>query len=298
MDGDGEGPPPGEGEHVKTRVSTTAEGVVPGSLSQREGCLRATSRRLRSTLFLGCVAILAADATAQTASDMTRAREAVQEAFAARDAGDAPGFTEALETALRLRPGHPELHYLLASGYADMGDRDEAIRHLGVVEAMGLGFDPAGDSMFVQLWNDSEFQSLASRFADNRRPAGAARTHMRIPVEGDFVPEGLAYDPETGAFYLGSVRKRKILRAEPGQPPRELAPSGFQGLASAMGMVVDAERRVLWVCSTGLEQTAGITDEQRGRSSIFQFDLDSGALVLTYHFPPSDERVPARHEPD
>jgi sugar lactone lactonase YvrE len=68
----------------------------------------------------------------------------------------------------------------------------------------------------------------------------------------------------------------------------EFAAPGFAGLMSAMGMVVDPREGVLWVCTAGIPETDGLSEDNVGRSAVFKFDLETGALLLHYHFSTAD----------
>lgn len=246
-----------------------------------------SSRTFRSRLTaILAIFVCAGPLQAQTADEMADARQAVQDAFAAREAGDLEGYRSRLERALELRPGHPELLYYLASAQALTGRADAAVAALGRVARMGLGLTADRDPDFEALAADPRFQDVLRRLADNRRPRGRARTAFTIPGEAGFLPEGLAYDPVSGAFYVGSVRKRKVLRVDSAGRVDVFVAPAFAGLWSVMGMVADPERRHLWVASAALPETEGVDEAEIGRSAVFQFDLDSGELVLHYHFPP------------
>ena len=64
--------------------------------------------------------------------------------------------------------------------------------------------------------------------------------------ERDLIPEGICYDPDEDVFYLGSIRKSKILKisrdgdVEVFVPPVEARDRGY------LGMRIDQNRRVLW----------------------------------------------------
>lgn len=229
--------------------------------------------------------------SAQTAADVAEARGVIQQAFEKREAEDFDGFLKGMEEALRLRPGHPEIHFMLARGYAQAGRLDESLRHLTRVAEMGLALDPSGDEGFAPVAEEAGFQDVVDRIRNNGGSVGSVRTYSKVPVEVDFIPEGLAFDPRTGDSFLGSVRKRRIVRFSPGGEVTPFAAPGAQGLASVMGMVVDPDRRLLWVCSSGVEQAEGLDPEERGRSALYQYDLDTGELLVHYHFNASDDQA-------
>ncbi|MCG8432656.1 MAG: SMP-30/gluconolactonase/LRE family protein, partial [Gammaproteobacteria bacterium] len=100
--------------------------------------------------------------------------------------------------------------------------------------------------------------------------------------EKDLLPENVAYDPKEKAFYVGSTRKGKVLRVDKFGDIHDFVLPRQDGLWMIIGMKVDAERRVLWVNSSGGGNLIGY-DGSRGRpAGIFKFDLKTGKLIRKY----------------
>ncbi len=255
-----------------------------------QGSTERPARRCRSWLWVAAVLAAPAAAGGQTADEMAEAGRLIQEAFDARSAEDLDAYLDRLTRAEALRPGHPELLYMIAGAYALRDETDQAVAHLDRVARMGLGLQADADPDFVTLADDPAFQDVVARIQANRDPRGTARTAFIIPGEADFVPEGIAFDDRDRAYFIGSVHKRKILRVDSSGVITEFAAPGEGGLMSAMGMLVDTHRRALWVATAGVPETSGITDEERGRSALFRYDLDTRALMVTYHFSNRDEQ--------
>ena len=227
---------------------------------------------------------------AQTAEDVREAGTNLATATEAWAANDDTRFLEHVSEALALRPGHPQIHYLMARGYARIGDEEKIAEHFEAIGEMGIGFNPTNDETFADYLEVPRIQQAVQRMIQNREPKGEALRFAEVPIEVDFIPEGLAFDPRTGTSYLGSVRLRRIVQFAPGDTVADFAPKAFGGLAAAMGMEVDEARRLLWVASSGVEQVEGLHDGERGRAALFQFDVESGALNVHFHFPPTDDR--------
>jgi len=124
-----------------------------------------------------------------------------------------PAFLEAAERADALRPAHPTLLYNLACARARNGDSDGAIAALGRLADMGLAFDAAADPDFAELSDAPDFLAVAARLAANAAPVGTAETAFGLPRR-DFVPEGIARDPASGAFYVSGVRAGEVVRVD------------------------------------------------------------------------------------
>lgn len=102
--------------------------------------------------------------------------------------------------------------------------------------------------------------------------------------EKDLLPENVAYDPQKEAFFVSSTRKGKVLRVKDGEI-KEFVSSKEHGLWMTIGMKVDAQRRILWVNSSGGSNLEGYTwkDDKEGRpAGVFKFNLDTGEFIQKY----------------
>jgi hypothetical protein len=223
---------------------------------------------------------LASRVLAQTPDEVARGREAYAEAVAAWRAGDRPRFLASIERADALRPAHPGILYALASAQAMNGDAPRAVATLGRLADMGLAYDPTGDEDFAGLAADPAFAEVAARLEANGGPVGVADTAFTLPWR-DFVPEGLARDPRSGDVFVSGVHARRVVRVR-GDGRAE---PFVDGLWSALGLAVDAERRILWIGTAAMPETAGADSSELGRGSVVGVDLDSGRRVAELPLP-------------
>ena len=113
---------------------------------------------------------------------------------------------------------------------------------------------------------------------------GRSRVAFRIE-EKELIPEGIAYDPRARVFYVGSTFKRKIVSVDEKGVARDFTAEAQDGLLGALGMKVDAERRLLWVISSnagGSMPGRGLGRDCLGCSAVFKYDLRTGSLVKKY----------------
>ena len=210
------------------------------------------------------------------------------EARKAYDAKDYPLFLSNMKLAAELRPNHPRLIYNLAAAYALNGQSKAALTWLNKLVAMGLVSSPQADHDFDSLKKETEFSSIVSGFEKNHDPLVKSVKAFSVPEKG-LVPESVAYDPQTQIFYLSSVYKRKILSINKAGEVHEFSTTA-DGLWSVMGMKVDRERRFLWVTTTAHPQMSDFKVEDRGKSAVLKYDLQSGRLVG--RFQPPDTSKP------
>jgi hypothetical protein len=199
------------------------------------------------------------------------------------EAKDYPTFLENMKIAATLRPNHPRLMYNLAAAYALTGHSSEALQWLGKMTEMGLVFSAEKESAFDSVKASAEFKSILKSIEHNRSPVIHGAPAFTLHEKG-FIPEGIAYDPVTGTFFLGSVYQRKIVSINRKGEARDFA-TELDGLWSVMGMRVDARRRLLWVATAAHPQMSNYRAEDNGTSGIFKFDLKTGKLIKKYLLP-------------
>ena len=184
-----------------------------------------------------------------------------------------------LERTLTASPDHPGIWIELAAAYARAGNGAEAARWVDKTLARGTDFDLAGNPAFAPLLETPAFKPLLARASANRRVVSRSKVAFRVP-EKDLIPEGIAHDPRTGSFFLGSTYKRKIVRIDKAGKTTDFSKQE-DGLWDVLGMKVDPARRILWVCSAA-GASAG---EQDGSSGLFRYDLVTGRLVSRHLLP-------------
>jgi sugar lactone lactonase YvrE len=196
---------------------------------------------------------------------------------AALPADEAADRISRLEDELRTAPDHGGILFRLARERALQGDAPGSIRDLGLAVATGLDLEIENESAFLPLRNRRDFMDVLDRALDQRVVVRASTVAFRVP-ETDLIPEGLAHDPVSGDFFLGSIHKRKIVRIGPDGKARDFTTSGQDGLSEVLGMRVDATRRLLWVM-TAAGKAAGA---QEGWSAAYAYDLGSGQVARRY----------------
>lgn len=92
-------------------------------------------------------------------------------------------------------------------------------------------------------------------------------------AEKDLFPEGIAYDPKTEQFFLGSIPKKKIIAIGKDGSESDFAKSGQDGLSECLGLKVDAQRRRLWALSYDGKWSGDKT------AYVHIFDIESKKLI-------------------
>ncbi len=100
--------------------------------------------------------------------------------------------------------------------------------------------------------------------------------------EKDLIPEGIAYDAATKAFYISSIHKNKIVKVDAQQRASDFTTTAQDGLGQVLGMKVVNGK--LWACSNSAE------GNEKGMAMVHQYDVATGKLIQKWIFPFAGEK--------
>ncbi|HEY6243252.1 MAG TPA: SMP-30/gluconolactonase/LRE family protein [Pyrinomonadaceae bacterium] len=235
--------------------------------------LKVRSSKILVFLILACLAAFAQSDQKDSRYYESLARKAYQEK-------NYTSFLANMRLAADLRVNHPRLMYELATAYALNGKSNEALSLLKRATGMGLVFPLATDHDFDSVRSLPEFTAILKEIEENRSPKISSVPAFTVHEKG-LVPESIAYDERTDTFYLSSVYKRKILSITNAGDAKVFS-SDTDGLWSVMGMKVDPERRLLWVCTTAHSQMMNFNPQDKGKTALIKYDLRSGKVLARF----------------
>lgn len=184
-----------------------------------------------------------------------------------------------IEALVRARPEDASLRYVLAMLEERGGRPERALARLQ--ELLGLGWDYAlDDSDFPRTRALKGYSEVAAELA-RREPKVIRGEVARVLAERDIRSEGIAWDPEARAFYLGHAAGRGVMVVPLDGAVRPLALPGPGDMLAPLGMKVDPATRTLWVASVAFPLMGGYTDADAGHSRLVAVDLRSGAARLS-----------------
>ena len=196
---------------------------------------------------------------------------------------------EILKTVYSINPEDDLIINFIAESYAMMGDDKSLLLWLRRLVAVSPCFFHFPENR-PSIVKSREYRKLAQLAAKGIRPHASEVAFML--GEKDLIPEGIAYDPLDQVFFLSSLHKRKIVRVRPrtaNQPAivEDFTSQGQDGLYSTLGMKVDAERRVLWVCSAAESFMMRYSEADAGKAALFKYDLSTRRLIRKYEIGPN-----------
>jgi hypothetical protein len=119
---------------------------------------------------------------------------------------------------------------------------------------------------------------VLAKLAALKAPVSKSAVGFRLD-ERDLVPEGIAFDAASRAFFVSSVHRRKIVRRAADGTVSDFVSEGRDGLEAVLALRVDDKRGLLWAGSASLPEMRGWTEATDGASSLWAFDLATGKLV-------------------
>ncbi len=186
-----------------------------------------------------------------------------------------------MQKALELRPNHPRILYNLAVSYVLDNKPPEAYKILRNMIKMGLFYHIEKDSDFGSLMQDDEFKKIVNEFKKNSEPINNSVIQFKYP-EKDLIAESVAYDSVSGAFFLSSIHKRKIVKISKDGTTNDFSHQN-KNIWSVFGIKVDARHRLLYACTSPMKQMVNFNEKEDGDGALLKFDIDSGKLLKEYY---------------
>jgi sugar lactone lactonase YvrE len=230
---------------------------------------------MKMTMVLCALLLAGAPVNAQDVA--THYRNAIK----AYQSDNRPLMLSEAQAALALRPRSASLTYLVAAGLAWNGRADEAVTGLETLAGWGLTFQADKEPAFSSLSEDARFHSLTERFQANAQPMGEA-TVFRGFDDGHFIPEGIAYDPQSDRLYLGSIHQQRIVYLGGDGKVTELVGPNADGLLSAFGMRLLGDH--LLVATSGMPE-GGADEASIGRAGVLVFSKEDGQAKAAHWLP-------------
>ena len=216
---------------------------------------------------------------APDASGPAAAQAVRTEALAAYAKGDHATFLAKSQRAVALDPTTIVDRYNVACGHALLGHPDKAFAALGQLADEGVDFGFARDPDFTSLHGDPRWKPLVARVDALFPVVTTGERAFDMGGALGIVPEGIAHDPATGRFFVGSMRTGAVyaIGAEGGVTELARLEIGGNGVA-ALGLEVDAARNRLWAVGTAFGLHEGFRPELEGVSGLFGLDLATGEI--------------------
>ncbi len=190
---------------------------------------------------------------------------------------DYPAAYDALMKAHVFHPYHQAILYNLGVMSAATGRLDESIPYLRKALYVNAGYNlEIGELSSVR--DRPDFKALLELQKQLQTPVIQSDTALVLSDRTLHI-ESVDVDPSSGTFYLGSIHRRKVVAVDNrGTVSDFTSPSA--SMTAVFGVRVDAKRKLLWTCSSPVEEMEGY--DSLAKSTVSRFDLKSGKLQRQY----------------
>ena len=203
--------------------------------------------------------------------------------IAAYEAADHNKFYRSFKRANEIRPGNPTLIYNLACASALTNRTDHAFARLNEFLLMNAVHDFSKDKDLKSLWDDPRFLELVERQIDLNDTIRTSSEVFSLNAPG-FHPESITYYSGANNFFLGDIRSRRIMKADPEGNLTEWLPTQAN-MYAVMGMVINESSNELWAVTAALPEMVHYTDSlHAGKSSLFLYDIPTRELKAKWLF--------------
>jgi sugar lactone lactonase YvrE len=188
-------------------------------------------------------------------------------------------FLSLEEKAHLADPENPRFVYNVACGEALLGRAGDAVRDLESLLAQGLDLGAEQDADFEGIRSRPEWLGFQKKLASLRTAHVRSTTAFTLE-DAALIPASLAVDPVSGDVFIGSTRKRKILRRGAGGAVSDFVKEGQDGLWAVGSLGIDGPRHLLIASTSAAALMEGYDKGLAGGAGVFVFDLRTGRLVV------------------
>ena len=206
-------------------------------------------------------------------------------ANAAYAAKDYLNFRKTLETLNKKRPNNSDYMYQLVIAHALLDEKSQAYNLMLSMQQQGLAYDFTQTTDTMNLRGTEVFDYVNDLMKMAGDPIGESEKVFVLP-DDVLLPEAIAWDESRQKFLIGTVAEGQIVAVgKDGQQEELLRASKENGLWAIFDILVDQSRNRLWVTSAAVKGFSGFNPVDKGRSGLFEFNLETLELVRRYPVP-------------
>jgi len=238
---------------------------------------------LAVTLMLASLPVAAQTKTAETLPDNVPGLLATaNEALAAKDY---LLFRKSLERVHEMRPYNSEYMYQLVIAYSLLDEKSHAYDLMLRMQQQGLGYDFSKSDNTLNIRGTEVFDYVNDMMSQAALPMGESEPVFTLP-DNVIMPETMAWDETRQKFLVGTMAEGLVLAVgKDGQVEELLKANDENGMWAVLDILVDQAGKRLWISSAATPEFKHHSPADRGRSALFEFDLETLELIRRYPVP-------------
>jgi len=238
---------------------------------------------LALTFLLGSFSLAAQTETADALPDNVPALQLKANASYAEK--DYLAYRNVLQKLRIMRPNNSEYMYQLVIAYALLDDKSSAYALMLEMQQHGLSYDFSLRADVDNIRNTEVFDYVNDLMKMAGEPVGESVPVFTLP-DSVLSPEAIAWDESRQSFLVATIATGSIYAVkESGETNELLKADEENGLWAIFGLLVDQQRNRLWVTSAATRAFSGYEPADKGRSSLFEFNLETLELIRRYPVP-------------
>ncbi len=203
-------------------------------------------------------------------------------AYAAKDY---LAYRIAMERLHEMRPNNSEYMYQLVIAYALLNEKSQAYNLMLGMQKQGLAYDFSILDSTLNIRDTEVFDYVNDLMKIAAQPVGESEHVFTLP-DNVHMPETMAWDETRQKFLIGTVTEGSILAVgKDGQVNELIKADNENGMWAVFDILVDQARNRLWVSSAATPAFARYSPTDKGRSALFEYDLESLKLLRRYPVP-------------
>lgn len=198
---------------------------------------------------------------------------------------DYPQLRRTLERLHQMRPYNSEYMYRLVLAYALLDQKSLAYELMLSMQRQGLAYDFTLSDDSKNIRGTEVFEYINDLMKQAATPMGEVEAMFTLP-DDVVMPEALAWDQGRQKFLVGTIVEGQVLAVDAkGQVEELIKADNENGLWAVLDILVDEERKRLWVSSAAVPMFRNVSTPDQGRSALFEFDLETLELLHRYPVP-------------
>ena len=200
-------------------------------------------------------------------------------------AKDHQTFRLVLEKLHEMRPNNSDYMYQLVIARALLDDKPRAYELMLKMQQQGLSYDFTKSEATVGIRDTQVFEYVNDLMIKAGEPMGESEPVVTL-ADDVRMPQAIAWDKTRERFLIGTAHEGSIVAVgKDGKSTELLKANDENGLWAIFDILVDHANNRLWVTSAATPQFVRYSVADKGRSALFEFNLETLELLNRYAVP-------------
>lgn len=194
-------------------------------------------------------------------------------------------FRDAMVAVNKLRPYNSDYMYQLVIAHALLNEKTPAYNMMLSMQKQGLSYDFSLLDSTANIRGTEVFDYVNDLMKMAGKPMGESGVAFVLPATVA-MPATISWDKNREKFLVGTITDGSISQVgENGQVEELFRADSENGMWAILDMAVDHERNRLWVSSAAVPGFSGYDPVDRGRSALYELNLESMEVINRYAVP-------------